>query len=79
MNYQDIITVEPDKRGGKPCVRGIRITVDEVLSYLAGGMTVEEFLSDFPYLTHEDVLACMAYAAAKLPKTYTKIDTEAVA
>jgi len=63
MNYQDIITLEPGKRSGKPCIRGMRITVYDVLSYLASGMTSEEILADFPYLTHEDILACLAYAA----------------
>src|SRR6266498_3587305 len=63
MNYQDIITVEPGKRGGQPCIRGLRITVYDVLSYLASGMTEEEILSDFPDLTHEDILAALSYAA----------------
>ena len=63
MNYQDYITIEPDKRGGKPCVRGLRITVDEVLEYLASGMTEEEMLEDFPDLTREDLRACTAFAA----------------
>ena len=63
MSYKDIITIEPGKRGGKPCIRGMRITVFDVLGYLAAGMTVEEVLTDFPELTHEDILACFAYAA----------------
>ncbi len=63
MNYKDVITAEPGKRGGKPCVRGLRITVYEVLDYLASGMTYEEVLGDFPDLTHEDILACLAFAA----------------
>ena len=63
MNYRDYITVEPNKRGGKPCVRGLRITVYEVLEYLASEMTEAEILEDFPYLTEEDILACLAYAA----------------
>lgn len=63
MNYRDIITIEPGKRGGKPCVRGMRITVYDVLDYLASGMSHEEILSDFPYLTNDDILACLAYAA----------------
>lgn len=63
MNYQSIITIEPGKRGGKPCIRGMRITVYDVLEYLAAGMTPEEVLDDFPYLTKEDILACLAYAA----------------
>jgi len=63
MDYREIITIEPGKRGGKPCIRGMRITVYEVLSYLAAGMSEEEILRDFPYLTREDILACLAYAA----------------
>jgi len=63
MNYQDVITIEPGKRGGKPCIRGMRITVYEVLEYLASGMTHDEVLADFPYLTQEDILACLSYAA----------------
>ena len=61
--YQDIITLEPGKRSGQPTIRGLRITVADVLSYLATGMTPEEILADFPYLTREDILACLAYAA----------------
>ncbi|MDZ8084443.1 MAG: DUF433 domain-containing protein [Nostoc sp. DedQUE12b] len=60
MQYQNIITIEPGKRGGKPCIRGMRITVYDVLSYLASGMTYEEVLDDFPYLTQEDILACLS-------------------
>lgn len=63
MNYRDIITIEAGKRGGKPCVRGMRITVYEVLEYLASGMSTEEVLKDFPDLTAADVQACLAYAA----------------
>jgi len=63
MNYQDIITIEPGKRGGKPCIRGMRTTVYDVLEYLASGMTQEEVLADFPYLTEADIRACLAYAA----------------
>ncbi|MDB9476901.1 DUF433 domain-containing protein [Dolichospermum circinale] len=63
MQYQNIITIEPGKRGGKPCIRGMRITVYDVLSYLASGMTYEEILNDFPYLTQADILACLSYAA----------------
>ncbi len=63
MNYKDIITVESGKRGGKPCIRGMRMTVYDVLEYLASGMSKEEILKDFPYLTEEDILACLAYAA----------------
>jgi uncharacterized protein (DUF433 family) len=62
-SYQSIITIEPGKRGGKPCIRGMRITVYDVLSYLAAGMTHEEILADFPYLTEEDIRASLSYAA----------------
>lgn len=63
MDYRDFITIEPGKRAGKPCIRGLRITVYDVLSYLASGMTEEEILTDFPYLTRDDIRACLAYAA----------------
>lgn len=63
MDYRDIITIEPGKRGGKPCVRGLRITVYDVLDYLASGMTEVEILADFPYLTADDIRACLAFAA----------------
>ena len=63
MDYSKIITIESGKRGGKPCIRGMRITVYDVLDYMASGMTHEEILSDFPYLTKEDLLACLSYAA----------------
>lgn len=63
MNYRDYITLEPGKRSGKPCIRGMRITVYDVLECLASGMSVEEILDDFPYLTREDIQACLAYAA----------------
>ena len=62
-DYRTIITLEPGKRGGKPCVRGLRITVQDVLQWLAGGMDVDEIVADYPELTREDVLACLAYAA----------------
>ena len=61
MNYQDYITIEPDKRGGKPCIRGLRITVYDVLDYMASDMTQEEILEDFPDLTPEDLKACLAF------------------
>lgn len=63
MDYRDYITIEPNKRGGKPCVRGLRITVYEVLEYLASEMTEAEILADFPDLTHDDLKACISYAA----------------
>jgi uncharacterized protein (DUF433 family) len=63
MKYQDYITIDPNKRGGKPCVRGLRITVYEVLEYLASDMTEAQILEDFPDLTREDLKACIAFAA----------------
>lgn len=69
MSYQSIITIEPGKRGGKPCIRGMRITVYDVLSYLAAGMTPGEILEDFPYLTEDDIRACLAYAADRERQT----------
>lgn len=63
MSYKDIITIEPGKRGGKPCIRGLRVTVYDVLEYLASGMTREQILKDFPYLTANDIQACLEYAA----------------
>lgn len=63
MNYQDYITIEPGKRGGKPCIRSLRITVYDVLDYLASDMSEDEILDDFPDLTREDIKACMAFAA----------------
>lgn len=70
MNYQDYITIEPDKRGGKPCIRGMRITVYDVLDYLASDMTEAEILEDFPDLTHEDIRACLAFAADRERKLF---------
>ncbi|NOU22914.1 MAG: DUF433 domain-containing protein [Methyloglobulus sp.] len=69
QDYHDIITLEPGKRGGQPCIRGLRITVDDVLGYLAAGMTEQEILEDFDYLTHEDILACFAFAADRERRT----------
>ena len=62
-SYSDIITIEPGKRGGKPCIRGLRITVNNVLEYLASGMSENEILADFPDLRREDIRACLAFAA----------------
>ncbi len=62
-NDQSRITVEPGKRSGKPCIRGMRITVYDVLSYLASGMTPQQILEDFPYLTDDDIRACLSFAA----------------
>jgi len=63
MDYRRVITIEPGKRGGKPCIRGLRITVYDVLDYLASGMPEAEILRDFPDLTADDVRACLAFAA----------------
>jgi len=63
MDYSEIITIEAGKMGGKPCIRGLRITVYDVLDYLASGMTEDEILRDFPDLTQEDIRACLAFAA----------------
>jgi uncharacterized protein (DUF433 family) len=63
MDYRGVITIEPGKRGGKPCVRGLRITVYDVLEYLASGMSSEEIVRDFPDLTAADIRACLAFAA----------------
>lgn len=63
MDYSEIITIEPGKRSGKPCIRGLRMTVSDVLEYLASGMSEEEILEDFPELTSEDIRACLAFAA----------------
>ena len=71
MKYKDIITIEPGKRGGKPCIRGMRITVYDILDYLASGMSHQEILDEFPYLTQEDILACLSYAADRERSTLT--------
>jgi uncharacterized protein (DUF433 family) len=63
MDYRKIITIEAGKCGGKPCIRGMRIRVSDVLDYLAGGMSEAEILTDFPDLTSEDIKACLAFAA----------------
>jgi uncharacterized protein (DUF433 family) len=63
VEYRDVITIEPGKRGGKPCIRGLRITVYDVLDYLASGMSEDEILTDFPELSRDDIRACLAFAA----------------
>lgn len=68
-DYRDIITLEPGKRAGKPCIRGLRITVYDILSYLAAGMSTDDILNDFPSLTREDILACLSYAAERERQT----------
>jgi len=65
MDYKEIITIEPGKRGGKPTIRGMRITVYDVLEYLGTGMSEEQILADFPYLTKDDILACLKFAARR--------------
>ena len=65
MDYRRYITIEPGKMGGKPCVRGMRITVSDVLEYLASGMSEQEIVEDFPELTSEDIKACLAFAAER--------------
>lgn len=63
MDWKNRITLDPEKRGGKPCIRSLRMTVYDVLEYLASGMSEEDILKDFPDLTHEDIRACLAFAA----------------
>jgi uncharacterized protein (DUF433 family) len=63
MDYSEIITIEPGKRSGKPCIRGTRMTVIDVLEYLAGGMSQDDLLAEFPDLTRVDIQACLAFAA----------------
>ena len=63
MNYKSIITIDPKQRGGKPCIRGLRITVYDILDYLASGMTIKEILKDFPSLKDADIRASLSYAA----------------
>jgi len=63
MSYQDVITIDPEQRGGKPCIRGLRITVYDVLGWLASGMTPAEIIEDYPELTQGDIIACLAFAA----------------
>jgi uncharacterized protein (DUF433 family) len=65
VDYHKIITIEPGKRGGKPCIRGIRITVGDVLGWLAAGMTHQQIIDDYPDIDEMDILACLAYAADK--------------
>ena len=71
MDYRHIITIEPGKRSGKPCIRGMRITVQDILEYLAGGMSEDAILVDFPELTRDDIRACLAFAADRERKLMT--------
>ena len=70
MDYRDIITLEPGKRSGKPCIRGMRITVGDILGWLAAGMTTSEILNDFDELTETDILAALSYAADRENKNF---------
>jgi uncharacterized protein (DUF433 family) len=70
VDYSKIITIEPGKRSGKPCIRGLRITVQDVLEYLAGGMSEDEILQDFSEITREDIKACLAFAADRERKLF---------
>jgi len=70
VDYKHIITIEPGKRGGKPCIRGMRITVSDILGWLASGMTLDEILNDFDELTAEDIYAALSYAADRERKIY---------
>ena len=70
VDYKQIITIEPGKRGGKPCIRGMRITVGDVLGWLAAGMTIQDILSDFDELNETDIYAALSYAADKENKIY---------
>ena len=73
MDYRDRITIEPGKRGGKPCIRGMRITVYDVLGWLASGMSEAEILEDFPEFTQDDIRACLAFAANREHRLSTVI------
>lgn len=73
MDYQEIITIEPGKRGGRPCIRNMRIAVADVLGWLAAGMSHEEILSDYPELTEKDIRACLAYAADRERRLLTTV------
>jgi uncharacterized protein (DUF433 family) len=70
LDYKDIITIEPGKRGGKPCIRNMRITVYDILSWLASGMSVQEIISDFPELTEQDITASLQFAADRENKVH---------
>lgn len=74
VNYSHIITIEPGKRGGKPCIRGMRITVGDVLGWLAAGMSHSEILEDYPELTGDDILASLAFAADRERRIHTVVN-----
>ena len=71
INYHEIITIEPGKRSGKPCIRGLRITVYDVLSWLAEGMSRDEIIDDFPELSNDDITACLLFAADRERRSIT--------
>lgn len=71
MSYHEIITIEPGKRGGRPCIRGMRIAVSDVLGWLATGMSHEQILDEYPELTERDIRACLAYAADRERRVLT--------
>jgi uncharacterized protein (DUF433 family) len=70
VDYKKIITIEPGKRGGKPCIRNMRITVNDILGWLASGMTIQEILSDYDELKEDDIFAALSYAADRENKIY---------
>jgi uncharacterized protein (DUF433 family) len=70
LDYKQIITIEPGKRGGKPCIRGMRITVSDILGWLASGMSIQDILADFDELTEKDIYAALSYAADRENKIY---------
>jgi uncharacterized protein (DUF433 family) len=70
VDYKNIITIEPGKRGGKPCIRGMRITVSDILSWLAAGMTISDIIDDYDELNEEDIYAALSYAADRENKIY---------
>ncbi len=70
IDYKNIITIEPGKRGGKPCIRKMRITVGDILGWLASGMTIQEVITDFPELEENDIYAALSYAADKENRIY---------
>lgn len=70
VDYKKIITIEPGKRGGKPCIRGMRITVNDILGWLASGMSIQDILADYDELTQDDIYAVLSYAADRENKIY---------
>jgi uncharacterized protein (DUF433 family) len=73
MDYRKIITIEPDKRGGQPCIRGMRITVYDILGWLAAGMSMQEIIAEYPELTQQDILAALAFAADRGPRPVASV------